>query len=318
MLLAVFRIILVFFLVNCLAEADQKQTPIKIAINDWASQTVLSYSIGSLLQKQGYTVKYQNITLKQQWGGLRLGHVHLQLEVWQYSMIEDFNRMLSNKAILDAGTHAAKTREDWWYPVYIKQFCPGLPGWKALNDCSQLFSTPESGSKGVYYTGPWISDEGIRIRVFKLNYRLISLDAVTLNKLLIRATSNKQPILLLNWTPNWTDNRVSGEFVEFPDFAPECITDPTWGVNKTETKDCGAPKHGWLKKAANPEFPVNWPCAYQFIQNINFTSDMVAEAAALYEYDKFTYKESAKKWLEKYKTSWQQWIPECMSAVSSE
>ncbi|MCX4027090.1 ABC transporter substrate-binding protein [Endozoicomonas sp. SM1973] len=311
-------ILLALFFGYCfVAAADQKHIPIKIATNDWASQIILSYAIGSVLQNQGYTVKYQTISLKQQWGGLRLGHIHLQLEVWQFSMAKDFNRMVAKDVILDVGAHSAKTREDWWYPSYIKRLCPGLPDWQALNKCSQLFSTPESGNKGVYYTGPWISDEGIRIRVFKLNYRIISIDAASLNKRLINAVHNKQPIMLLNWTPNWTDNRVKGEFVEFPEFSQQCITDPSWGVNPTEINDCGAPKKGWLKKAANPNFPVNWPCAYQFIQNISFTNDMIAEAAALYEYDKFSYKESAIKWLEKYKASWQQWLPECMTIPKS-
>ena len=30
--------------------------------------------------------------------------------------------------------------EEWWYPTYMKEKCPGLPNWEALNDCAEAFS----------------------------------------------------------------------------------------------------------------------------------------------------------------------------------
>ena len=44
--------------------------------------------------------------------------------------------------------------EEWWYPEYMKEKCPGLPDWEALKKCAEQFSTPETAPKGRYLGGP--------------------------------------------------------------------------------------------------------------------------------------------------------------------
>ena len=41
--------------------------------------------------------------------------------------------------MVDAGTHKAVTREEWWVPKYVADKCPGLPDWKALDKCAEIF-----------------------------------------------------------------------------------------------------------------------------------------------------------------------------------
>jgi hypothetical protein len=36
--------------------------------------------------------------------------------------------------VIDAATHDAKTREDWWYPSYVEDVCPGLPDFLVFID----------------------------------------------------------------------------------------------------------------------------------------------------------------------------------------
>jgi len=36
----------------------------------------------------------------------------------------------------------------------MKEKCPGLPNWEALNDCAEAFSTPETAPRGRYLGGP--------------------------------------------------------------------------------------------------------------------------------------------------------------------
>ncbi|GIS98491.1 MAG: hypothetical protein CM1200mP26_02040 [Acidimicrobiales bacterium] len=66
--------------------------------------------------------------------------------------------------MIDAATHDAKTREEWWYPSYIEDVCPGLPDWQALNECAEMFATPDSGGKGrslvVRWTGSRVTRSG--------------------------------------------------------------------------------------------------------------------------------------------------------------
>ena len=56
----------------------------------------------------------------------------------------------------NAGKLGPKAKEEWWFPEYMKEKCPGLPDWKALLDpkCAEAFSTAETAPKGRYLGGP--------------------------------------------------------------------------------------------------------------------------------------------------------------------
>ncbi|MCJ8272767.1 MAG: hypothetical protein MJK04_25645, partial [Psychrosphaera sp.] len=57
--------------------------PAVIALNDWASQRVLSWVIGRLLTQMKVPVVYQDIKVDDQWGAFRLGLLDVQVELWQ-------------------------------------------------------------------------------------------------------------------------------------------------------------------------------------------------------------------------------------------
>ena len=65
----------------------------------------------------------------------------------------------------------AVTREEWWYPTYVEEHCPGLPDWEALAACSEMFARADSGGKGVYVDGPveWLHDPA-RIDALGMNF----------------------------------------------------------------------------------------------------------------------------------------------------
>jgi len=49
---------------------------------------------------------------------------------------------------VDLGETGMVAIEEWWYPKYMKEKCPGLPDWEALNGCAEAFSAPETAPKG--------------------------------------------------------------------------------------------------------------------------------------------------------------------------
>ncbi len=71
-----------------------------------------------------------------------------QIEVWEGSQRDSFEKALAEGAV-DYGAHDAITREDWWYPKYVKDVCPGLPDWKALDACAAKFATAETGARAA-------------------------------------------------------------------------------------------------------------------------------------------------------------------------
>lgn len=294
-----------------LAEQPKSTDPIRIITNDWTSQIVLAHITGSIFKTMGYNVAYSKSTTNEQWGALAAGIDHVQVEVWEGTMSDMFNRMVNAKRIADLGTHSAKTREEWWYPEYVEEQCPGLPDWKALKKCASIFSNAESSPSGAYIAGPWEKPEAARIRALGMDFKVQPVsNSDDLWVALAEAKKLNKPIVLFNWTPNWVEARYAGKFIEFPDYAPECETDPAWGINPEFHHDCGNPKNGWLKKAAWSGMQKKWHCAYQTLANIDFNNAMISHAAAQVDVDKLSHAEAASVWMKTNSSLWKTWIPE--------
>ena len=284
--------------------------PAVIALNDWASQRVLSQVVGRLFTRMEVPYVYQELKVADQWGAFRLGLVDVQIELWQGTSLEQYQRHIDKGFIIDAGNHGVNAREEWWYPNYVKSLCPGLPNWQALLKCHDLFADQNSAGKGIYYSGHWNSDEGTRIRALGLNFtiRRVANDSA-LWQILKTASEQRKPIMLLNWEPNWTTTRIKGEFVEFPSYHDKCITEAKWGLNKRLTNDCGNPKTGWVKKVTTPDVLNRFPCAFRALQKVNFTTEMISEAGALVINDGLSESQAAEQWIESYEPQWLSWIP---------
>ena len=292
---------------------------IRIVENDWTSQLILSKIAGALFQRQGYSVSYQPSSVDEQWGALAHGIDHVQLEVWQGTMADNFSRLVAAGKVVDAGNHTATTREDWWYPLYVEKLCPGLPDWQALKRCAAIFSTATSGASGRYLAGPWEKPEAARIRALGLNFTVEQADnADHLWRALATAEKSGQPIVLFNWTPNWVEDRYQGRFIEFPQHTQACEEDPSWGVNPDYLFDCGNPKDGWLKKATWHGFPARWPCAFELLKNIDFTNGMIAGLSARVDVDGLTPAQAANEWLGEQRALWETWMPTCHKTPASE
>ena len=305
-------ILCVVLLMNGSGLAHAQSKDVVIITNNWTSQIVLSHVYGSLLEQLGQPVRYVESSVSEQWGALSHGAAHVQLEVWEGTMNQEFNRLTNRGRIHNMGTHEATTREDWWYPSYVEKVCPGLPQWQALKGCAGQFAH-KPGGKGVYVAGPWEKPDEARIRALELNFKVQQVEnGDDLWVALKNAFEQKRPIILFNWSPNWVESRYEGKFVEFPLFAEECESDPEWGVNPNYLYDCGNPKGGWLKKAAWPGLEEFAPCAHSILRTLSFNNAQIAEAAAYVDVDALTHREAAQKWMENNRTTWQPWAKACV------
>lgn len=290
--------------------AAQSQ-PVVVITNNWTSQVVLSHVYGSMLKELGIGVRYLPSSVSDQWGALTHGAAHVQIEVWEGTMNQAFNRLTGQGHIENMGTHSAKTREDWWYPDYVESRCPGLPNWRALKTCSSIFAK-SFGGKGIYVAGPWEKPDEARIRALGLNFDVHPVErGDDLWVELKAAVAQHRPIVLFNWSPNWVESRYKGKFVEFPTFEEACETDPKWGVNPDYLYDCGNPKGGWLKKAAWPGLKNLSQCAYSLLKAISLDNEQISEAAAFVDVDKLSYEMAAKKWMNKHSRVWRAWMEVC-------
>jgi glycine betaine/proline transport system substrate-binding protein len=284
--------------------------PIIIPTHDWSSQIVMSNIVGQLLEKIGYEVMYTPTDSQAVYESIRKGEVHIEVEIWEESFAASFNTAMDKGGILDAGAHDAVTREDWWYPSYVAELCPGLPDWKALDNCYALFTKPDTEPNGQYLDGPveWKNDTS---RIEALGMRFTTINArgdATLWVELESAAEDNLPIVLYNWSPNFTDALYGGSFVEFPAYDPACKTDASWGVNPNMVNDCGSPAGGYLGKAAWSGMPGKWPAAYTVLTRISFTNLQVGTMAKLVDIDGMKHEEAATKWIEENEDIWFRWL----------
>jgi len=282
---------------------------IVIPLHNWSSQIVMSNVVGQLFEKMGYRVRYTQTDNQSVYESIRLGEVHLEMEVWEGPFAASLNAAMDKGGIIDAGNHDAITREEWWYPAYVADLCPGLPDYKALKRCYQMFITPDTAPKARYLDGPveWKHDTR-RIEALNMHFTTVNTDPGKLWTELKSAAERRVPIVLFNWSPNFTDAVYGGAFIEFPEFDPACKTDARWGPNPYSTHDCGSPAGGYLKKVAWDGMPRKWPAAYKLLTRINFTTFMVGTMSKLVDTDGMEYDEAAAKWIADNQEVWSEWL----------
>ena len=291
--------------------AQESEDPIIIPTHNWNSQIVMSYVVGKLLEKAGYNVEYTPMDSQEVYESIRLGDVTLELEVWEGAFGRSFDAALKKGGIIDVGDHNAITREDWWYPAYVEELCPGLPDWRALNRCASQFATPETSPKGRFLAGPvdWLQRDQERVDALGMDFIVVNADSASaLWAELESASKGRVPIVLFNWTPNFIEAVHEGRFIKFPEYGEGCNNDPSWGPNKEKTHDCGNPPSGYLKKAAWEGMETKWPGAYRILEKLSFTNLEIARMAAFVDVNKLDPEEAADAWLNENEEIWKSWL----------
>ena len=298
------------------ASAKDSDDPIVIPIHNWSSQIVMSNVVGQMFEEMGLNVEFITTDSQAVYESVRLGDVALELEVWEGAFGASFREALKKGGLHDAGDHDAVTREDWWYPMWTKEACPGLPDWQALNACAAVFATAETGDKGRYLDGPvdWLKHGQERVEALGMDFVVVNAgSAAALWAEIGAAEANKTPVVVFNWTPNFAEAVWPGEFVEFPAWEDGCDTDPAVGPNPDALYDCGNPATGYLKKAAWDGMKDKWPSAYCTLTNISFTNPQIAEMAKLVDTDELEPEEAAEEWLAANRAVVDPWMAACSS-----
>ena len=135
------------------ANADRSGI-IKIPKHDWSSQLVGAEVIGELMKKIGEKIEYVPINSQNVYQAMAEGDIDIVNEIWERAFSVSYDKAKASGNIEEILTHDAITREDWWYPDYVEEICPGLPDWKALNSCSDKFVRDDSKGKGVFIGSP--------------------------------------------------------------------------------------------------------------------------------------------------------------------
>ena len=291
------------------AEVESKDS-IKLTIHDWTGQYVTTHIMGEVLIKAGYNIEYVQADYIAQFAGLESGDLHVAMEMWETTGKQAMDQSLATGKTVDLGETGMDAKEDWWYPLYMKEVCPGLPDWQALNACAEAFATAETAPKGRYLGGPvtWAGFDEERVEALGLDFEVVhaGTDAALFAEL-DSAYARKAPVLLWIYAPHWAVAKYEGEWVEFPTYTDECYSDPAWGSNKDLQYDCGKP-FGWIKKVGWKGGEDKWPGAYKAIRNFRVDNTEMGDMIGRIDLDGEKLDDVVADWMEKNEDRWKTWI----------
>jgi len=290
--------------------AVESEDPIKITLHDWTGQLLTSNIAAAVLEEAGYNVELVQADYLAQFAGLETGDLHVAMEIWATTGQEAMDASLATGKTVNLGDTGMLAREEWWYPEYMKDRCPGLPDWKALNNCASEFATAETAPKGRYLGGPvtWGGFDEERVAALGLNFAVVhaGTDAALFAEL-ESAYERQDPILLWIYQPHWAPVKFKGEFVEFPPYTPECYSDAATGLNTAAAYDCGKPV-GPIWKVSWAGLANKWPGAAKILQAFTLNNDEMGAMVAKVDLDGKTLESVVDQWMKDNASRWKVWI----------
>jgi glycine betaine/proline transport system substrate-binding protein len=294
------------------AFAQESTDPIKLTLHDWTGQLITTQLMGEVLKAAGYNVEYVQADYLAQFAGLETGDLHVAMEIWETTGREAMDAATATGNVVNVGPTGMQAKEEWWYPLYMKELCPGLPNWEALKEpaCAEAFGTAETLPNGRYLGGPvtWGGFDEERVEALELPFEVIhaGTDAALFAEL-ESAEQRQAPILLWVYAPHWAPAKYEGEWVEFPEYTAECYTDPAWGINPDLAYDCGKP-FGDIWKVAWSGVKDNWPGAYAAIEAFTIDNAAMGEMITEVDLNGKSVDQVVADWMAANEATWKAWI----------
>ena len=294
------------------AQAQESTDPIKLTLHDWTGQLITTNLMGEILKKAGYSIEYVQADYLAQFAGLETGDLHVAMEMWETTGRDAMDEATATGQVENLGETGMQAIEEWWYPSYMKEKCPGLPDWEALKEaaCAEAFSTAETAPKGRYLGGPvtWGGYDDERVVSLDLPFEVIhaGTDAALFAEL-ESAYQRQAPIMLWIYAPHWAPAKYQGEWVEFPEYTAECYTDPAWGSNASELYDCGKP-FGEIWKVGWAGVKDKWPGAYEAIRAFTVDNDEMGTMITDVDLNGKPVSEVVAGWMAANEARWSEWI----------
>ncbi len=288
----------------------ESSDPIKLTLHDWSGQLINTQIMGSILEEAGYNVEYVQADYIAQFAGLKTGDLTLAMEIWATTGQEALDEATATGNVENVGETGLQAIEEWWYPLYMKERCPGLPDWKALQACSAEFATAETTPKGRYVGGPvtWGGFDDERVKALNLDFEVVhaGTDAALFAEL-ESAYQREAPVILWVYVPHWAPAKYDGEFVEFPPYSAECYADAATGVNPDAAYDCGKPR-GPIWKAAWSGMKDKWPGAHAAVQAYTLTNEEMSAMVGEVDLDGKSIDDVVNAWMDTNEARWSGWI----------
>ncbi|MBN35780.1 MAG: glycine/betaine ABC transporter substrate-binding protein [Rhodospirillaceae bacterium] len=289
------------------AETDE---PIRLAMNEWTGQHVSTTVAGEVLKRMGYNVEYVTAGYYPQVQAMAEGDLDASLEIWSSNIGDGWDEHFDSGAVEIVANSGLQPQEAWYVPAYVVDMCPGLPNWEALNDCVDLFATPETLPSGRFldYPADWGDKNRPRIEALGLDFINIQSGGEGAIIAEIKSAYERQaPLLTMFWEPHWIHAQYDLQRVYLPEYEEGCLEDPALGPNPDVAWDCDwAGAEIW--KVANPSLEGSHPNAWGLIEAYSITN--AEQAAMMSEIDDKgrDLAEVVNEWLDNNPDKMQAWI----------
>lgn len=292
------------------SEMPESDEPIKLAVNSWTGAQITTHLAGGVLERVGYDVDYVNAGYFPQFAAIPEGDLHATLEVWSNNGVEQFENALATGRAVALGNLGIEANEGWAYPSYVEDECPGLPDWQALNDCVEVFATPETYPNGriLSYPADWAGRTDRMIEGFDLPYESVPGGSEGAMMAELRSAVQRQdPIVMMIWAPHWIFHEVDLRWVDKPAWTPECEEDPSWGPNPDATHDCNvdAPE---LFKMAWIGLEEQWPGAHAILDQFEYSAEEQIAMIHAVDVEERSLDAVVDEWLDDNEATWQAWV----------
>jgi ABC-type proline/glycine betaine transport system substrate-binding protein len=131
------------------ATVPESQDPIVIGKLDWTGQEITAEIAGEILRRMGYKVQFVQTTQVPLFQAVADGQITAYLENWNQNSKKYYDEFTKDGRIEPLGPTGLKGQEGWYYPDYVAEKCPGLPDWRALKKCAEIFCNPRHRTEGA-------------------------------------------------------------------------------------------------------------------------------------------------------------------------
>ena len=186
------------------ATVPESPDPIVIGKLDWTGQEITAEIAGEILRRMGYKVQFVQTTQVPLFQAVSDGQITAYLENWNQNSKKYYDEFTKDGRIEPLGATGLKGQEGWYYPDYVAEKCPGLPDWRALKKCADIFATPDTAPKGrlLDYPAEWTPDSNAWVKAWSLDLVTVPSGGEGSTAAEVKsASARKEPILLQWWEP---------------------------------------------------------------------------------------------------------------------
>lgn len=284
--------------------------PIVLAKLDWTGQFIVTEVAAEILRRMGYNVKILQTTSVPSIQAMKEGQISASLELWYQALAPQYEAATAAGELVKLGPTGVVGSEGWYYPAYVEAKCPGLPDWRALKDCAEIFATPETSPKGrlLDYPADWHPDAQNWIDAMGLD--LVALPSGgegSTGAELKSAKLRQEPILLQWWEPTWVAAEFDLKRILLDGDGEGCVKATAAAIETRKSFDCVG---GTIEiaKLAWPGLEGKWPAAYRFLKSYQITNAWQGKMAKAVETEDRKAKDVAREWVDQNEAIWKPWV----------